>query len=132
MYLEKKMLNNFKKIGLFVISTWLIACYNQECNCKNFKTGKFAFVQEINGVKQTTIFERTDKFQIETYNGKTDTATVRWVNNCEFVLQKIKPRNSMEQKAISMRILSTTDKGYQFEYSYVGSDKKQIGFVTKL
>ena len=37
-----------------------------------------------------------------------------------------------EQKAISMRILSTNKTGYRFEYSFVGSEKKQIGFVTKL
>ena len=67
---------------------------------------------QIDGKKQTTTFERTDKFQIETYNGKTDTASVRWVNDCEFVLEKMHPKNMREKKAITMRILTTNDKSY--------------------
>ena len=121
-----------KKLFFLPILLIQISCFDQECNCENFKTGKFIFEQNINGVKKTTLFERTDAYQIETFEGKTDTATVRWVNDCEFVLQKIKPRNMQEQKAISMRILSTNKTGYRFEYSFVGSEKKQIGFVTKL
>jgi hypothetical protein len=103
-----------------------------ECNPKGFKTGKFEFIQEVNGAKETTIFERTDKLQIETYKGRTDTASVRWVNDYEFILQKLHPRNMAEKKAISMRILSTKGKTYTFEFSFVGESKKQIGTVTKI
>jgi len=110
----------------------LSSCQQQECNCGDFKTGKFEFVQEINGKKQTTSFERTDKLQIEHYNGKTDTATVRWVNDCEFILQKIHPKSMAEKKAINMKLLTTKDKTYIFEYSFVGEAKKQTGTVTKI
>lgn len=110
----------------------LLSCYQQERNCTDFKTGKFEFVQEINGKKETSTFIRTDNLQIETYNGKTDTALVRWVNDCEFVLQKKHPKNMLEKKAISMKILVTKDKTYTFEYSFVGDAKKQIGTVTKI
>ena len=75
-----------KKLVLLPIFLILISCYDQECNCELYKTGKFEFVQEIDGVKKTTIFKRTENLQIETYDGKTDTASVRWVNDCEFVL----------------------------------------------
>ncbi len=121
-----------KKLLILPLFLILNSCYNQECNCNLYKTGKFEFVQEVNGVKKTTVFVRTENLQIETYEGKTDTASVRWVNDCEFVLQKLHPKNMMEQKAISMRMLSTTKKGYTFEYSFVGSEKKQMGTVTKL
>jgi len=63
--------------------------------------------------------------QIETYQGRTDTASVRWVNDYEFILQKLHPKNMIEEKAISMRILSTKDKTYTFEYSIVGDTKNK-------
>lgn len=113
--------------GLVVTS-----CYQQERNCKDFKTGKFKFEHEINGKKKITFFERTENLQIETFNGKTDTATVRWVNDCEYILQKLHPKNMLEEKAIQMRILTTKGDSYTFEFSIVGDTNKQKGTVTKL
>ena len=121
-----------KTVFLFLTIISLFSCQQQECNPKDFKTGKFEFVQEINGKNQTTTFERNDKFQIETFNKKTDTATVRWVNDYEFILQKTHPKNMKEKKAIAMKILSTKGKTYIFEYSFVGEAKKQTGIVTKI
>lgn len=120
-----------KKI-IFLLTLTLVSCYQVEHNCKDFKTGKFEFTQEINGKKTTSTFERTQNLQIETFNGKTDTASVRWVNDCEFVLQKLHPTNMKEKKAISMKIISTKDKSYIFEYSFVGDNKKQRGTVKKI
>lgn len=121
-----------KKILLFFSLLILTSCYDAERNCDDFKTGKFQFDFFVNGVKKTTVFERTDKIQIETYEGKTDTATVRWVNDCEFVLQKLHPKNIKEKKAISMRIVSTTKNSYTFEFGIIGSDEKQKGIAVKL
>lgn len=117
---------------LFSVLILLTGCYNQERNCKDYKTGKFEFVQEINGKETRSVFERKDDIQIETFNGKTDTASVRWVNDCEFVLQKLHPKNMQEKKAIGMKILTTNEKGYTFEYGFVGDAKKQRGTVTKI
>lgn len=121
-----------KKIIFGLISLLLISCYNQERNCKDFKTGKFQFNFEVNGVKKTTLFERKDSIEIETFEGKTDTSSIRWVNDCEYVLQKLHPKNLQEKKAIGMRILTTSKKTYTFEFGIVGSDKKQKGTVTKI
>ncbi len=121
-----------KKLLILPIFLMLFSCYEQECNCILYKTGKFEFIQEIDGEKKTTIFERTENLQIETYEGKTDTASVRWVNDCEFVLKKLHPKNMQERKAISMRILATTEKSYTFEYCFVGSEKKEKGTANKL
>lgn len=119
-------------IYFILVTILLTSCQKQlECNPKNFKTGKFEFIQETKGKKEITLFERTDKLQIETYNGRTDTASVRWVNDYEFIIQKLHPRNMAERKAISMRIVSTKGKTYTFEYSFVGESKKQTGTVTK-
>lgn len=121
-----------KKLLLFFTLLVLTSCYDVERNCNDFKTGKFQFDFMLNGVKKTTIFERTPTIQIETYEGKTDTATVRWVNDCEFVLQKLHPKNIKEKKAISMRIVSTTKNSYTFEFGIIGSDEKQKGIAVKL
>jgi hypothetical protein len=110
----------------------LASCYQQERNCADFKNGKFEFVQEINGVKKMAIFERKDSIQIETFEGKTDTATVRWVNDCEYIIQKKHPKNIADKQAIDIKILTTSEKSYTFEYGFVGSDKKQRGTAKKI
>ena len=121
-----------KKITIIPLFLILISCYNQERNCKDFKTGKFRFDFEVNGIKKTTIFERNESIEIETFDGKTDTSSIRWVNDCEYVLEKLHPKNLLEKKAIGMRILTTSKKTYTFEFGIVGSDKKQKGTVAKI
>ena len=121
-----------KKI-LFVLPLMsLMSCYDAERNCKDFKNGKFKFEFEVNGVKKTTVFERKDNIEIETFEGKTDTATVRWVSDCEYVLQKKHPKNMAKEKAISMKILTTSKDSYTFEFGMIGSEEKQRGTVTKI
>ncbi len=121
-----------RKIFLLTPLMLLMSCYNVDSNCKDFKTGKFKFEYEVDGIKKTTIFERNDTIEIETFEGKTDTAAIRWVNDCEYVLSKLNPKNMAEEKAIGMKILTTTQDSYTFEFGMVGSDIKQKGTVTKL
>jgi hypothetical protein len=121
-----------KKIILLLPILLLISCYDGERNCKSFKTGKFKFEFEINGVNKTTVFERNDSIEIETFEGKTDTSTIRWVNDCEYVLQKKHPKNRAEEKAVDMKILTTTKNSYTFEFGMVGVDAKQRGTVIKI
>jgi hypothetical protein len=115
-----------------LLSLLFLSCDQQERSCADFKTGKFQFEQEIDSVKEVSVFERNDTLQIETFRGKTDTSSVRWINDCEFVLQKINPKGMKEKKAIHMKILTTTEKNYTFEYSFVGETAKQKGIVTKI
>lgn len=117
---------------MLLLTILLVSCNIHERNCKDFRTGKFEFKLDIDGKTNTSTFIRTEKLQIETYNGKTDTASVRWVNDCELILQKLHPKNMKEQKAISMKILFTEKNSYTFEYAFVGSNNKQRGKVTKL
>lgn len=121
-----------KKILLLSPLLLLMSCYNVERNCADFKTGKFKFEYEIDGVKKTTVFERNDSIEIETFEGKTDTSTIRWVNDCEYVLQKKHPKNKAEEKAISMKILTTSKNSYTFEFGMIGVDSKQRGTVIKI
>ena len=121
-----------KKIVLLLPLLLLMSCYDAERNCKDFKTGKFKFEYEVDGIKKTTVFERNDSIEIETFEGKKDTASIRWVNDCEYVLLKLHPKNMAEEKAIGMKILTTTKNSYTFEFGMVGSDAKQKGTVTKI
>lgn len=121
-----------KKIIVLLPLLLLFSCYNVENNCKNFKTGKFKFEYEVDGVKKTTVFERNDSIEVETFEGKTDTASIRWVNDCEYILQKLHPKNMVEEKAIVMKILTTSKNSYTFEFGMVGVDAKQRGTVTKI
>ena len=121
-----------KKILIFPLLFILLSCYDAARDCKDFKTGKFRFDFEVNGIKKTTIFERNESVEIETFDGKTDTSSIRWVNDCEYILEKLHPKNLQEKKAIGMRILTTSKKTYTFEFGIVGSDKKQKGTVTKI
>ena len=121
-----------KKTLLILPLLLLLSCYDVERNCKDFKTGKFKFEYEVNGIKKTAIFERNDSIEVETFEGKTDTASIRWVNDCEYVLLKLHPKNMAEEKAIGMKSLTTTKNSYTFEFGMVGANEKQRGTVTKI
>ena len=129
---EKLLKNMTHKILLLPMMLLLFSCYNAENNCKDFKTGKFRSEIVIKGVKHYTTSVRTDSIVIETYKGKTDTASIRWVNDCEYVLQKLHPKTMAEKKAITIKILTTSKNSYTFEFGIVGSAATQKGTVTKI
>ena len=116
-----------KKILVLPFLFLLLSCYDVARDCKDFKTGTYQSEITIKGVKHQTTSIRTDSMVIETYKGKTDTALIRWVNNCEYVMRKLHPKTMAEQKAISIRILTTSKKSYTFEFGAVGNDAKQRG-----
>ena len=122
-----------KKIILIVVLVvTATSCYNVERNCKDFKTGEFQFEYEVDGVKKTSNFVRNDTLEVGTFEGKEYKSTVRWVSDCEYILQRINPKNRAESKAIQMNILSTTENSYTFEFSNIGDSKKQKGTVIKI
>lgn len=110
----------------------LFSCYEAEHNCKDFKVGQFRSEITVNRVKKHTISVRTADRVIETYEGRTDTASIRWINDCEYVLQQLHPRNMAEKKAIAIKILTTSKNSYTFEFGVVGDDHKQRGTATKI
>lgn len=122
-----------KKILLLLIAFTMVSCYkNQERNCTEFKTGKFRAEFKVGQKTENMVFERNDSIEIGTYQGKTDTAYVRWVNDCECISQKKNPKNNQEKKSIASKILTTSKNSYTFEFGEVGSDSKQKGTVTKI
>tara|TARA_B100000965_G_scaffold383325_1_gene382449 strand:+ start:45 stop:425 length:381 start_codon:yes stop_codon:yes gene_type:complete len=98
----------------------LISCSIPERNCQTFKTGNYEFKTIIDGKEYVSNFKRSDSIEIEFFQGTTDTSSVRWVSNCEFILKNINPKKS--KTSISMKILSTKENSYVFEYSIVGDN----------
>lgn len=121
-----------KLIVLFALLFCITSCYQNERNCSDFKTGTFTSEVTINDVVYTSNFSRTEKLQIETYNGKIDSSEVRWINDCEVIFKTINPKSRIEKKDIHLKILTTTDSSYTYEYSYVGETKKQKGIAKKI
>jgi len=120
-----------KYFTLFLLAFCLISCYQVERNCSDYKTGKFDSEVTINGTLYKSTFYRNDTLQIETYEGKTDSSSLRWINDCEVIFKTINPKSMAEQKDIHLKILTTTDSTYTFEYSFVGESKKQKGIAYK-
>ena len=110
----------------------LSSCYEVERNCNEFKTGTFESKITIDGVQYNSIFSRTSKLQVEEFNGVKDSTYVRWINDCEMIFKTIHPKNLAERKDIHLKILTTTQNSYKFEYGYVGDTNKQLGSATRI
>ena len=110
----------------------VFSCYNPERNCQDFKTGTFEYEALIGTEVLTTTFIRNDTLEIDYFKGKSDSSSIRWINDCEYIVQKINPKNMAEEKAIHMKILTTKENEYIFEYNIVGDTNKQKGTAKKI
>ena len=114
MVLSKHLKTNILIFFLFT------SCSIPERNCQEFKTGDYEFKTMIVDKEYVSNFKRSDSIEIEFFQGTTDTSSVRWVSDCEFILKNINPKKS--KTSISMKILSTKENSYVFEYSIVGDN----------
>ena len=108
------------------------SCYQVDRDCNDYKTGTFKSTITIDSVNYISTFIRFDTLQVETFENKTDSATVRWINDCEMIFKTVNPKNMAQRKDVHLKILSTTDSSYTFEYSYVGKTNKQKGIAIKI
>ena len=125
------------KIRSFSILLFIIvfsnSCNQIERNCNLFKTGKFYSEINYDGVLFSSTFTRNNKnLQIEKFQGKIDSSKVRWINNCEMVLSPINPKKLSSKKNILIKILTTTDTSYSYEYSFIGDNKKLKAIAIKI
>jgi hypothetical protein len=118
-----------KNLLIFIIIT---GCYSVERNCIDYKTGLFTSTITIQDVDYVSTFKRTNDLQIETFGGETDSSSVRWINDCEVIFKTINPKRMVDKKDIHLKILTTTDSSYIFEYSYVGEANKQKGIAQRI
>lgn len=102
-----------------------------ERNCSDFKVGKFNSSFVVGADTLTTIFERNGELEVEYFEDSRDSSSVRWINDCEYVLKKLSPKNRAEEKSIHIKILTTSDSSYTFEFSAVGETKKLRGTAFK-
>ena len=103
----------------------LSSCFKiPERDCDSYKTGAFTSFTVLDGDSLETTFVRNDSLEIESFQGIQDTSSVRWINDCEYILKKLHPKNRAEEKSIQIKILTTTDSSYTFEFNAVGSAKK--------
>lgn len=112
---------------LLLFPLLFLSCYDAERNCEAFKTGSFSSSITIDNKEYISTFTRNDSLQIEVFEGKTDSSSVRWINDCEVIFRTINPKSMNDKKDIHLKILSTTDSSYVFEYNYVGEAVKQRG-----
>lgn len=116
----------------FFLTLLCVSCYTSERNCGEFKTGTFEF-EAITGTEVfTTRIVRNDSIEIEYYNDQVDTARIRWINDCEYILKKVNPKNMSERKAIHIKILKTIETGYSFEFNKVGKSAKSKASARKI
>lgn len=79
----------------------------------------------------TTVY-RNDTIEIDFFEGKTDTSSIRWINDCEYVIKKLHPKNQAERKAIHIKILTTSENEYTFEFREVGKSTGSKGKARKI
>tara|TARA_B110000027_G_scaffold47305_1_gene51929 strand:- start:76 stop:333 length:258 start_codon:yes stop_codon:yes gene_type:complete len=78
-------------------------------------------------------FVRDKNYEVETFEEKIDSASIRWINPCECILTKLRPTSNQDKRPLSIKILTTNKNQYDFEYAVVGDTKyKQRGTVTKI
>ena len=115
-----------------LLSFLIFSCYDPERNCQDFKIGTFEYEALIGTEVLTTTFNRNDTLEIDFFKGKSDSSSIRWINDCEYIVKKINPKNMAEEKAIHMKILTTKGNEYNFEYNIVGDTNKQKGTAKKI
>ncbi|MCK8480660.1 hypothetical protein [Psychroserpens algicola] len=126
-----------RKALILLIPLLYLSCFQAERQCSDFKTGTFTFNYTIDGVEKTGTFVRTEHYNIDFFDNKVDSASIRWINDCEFIQKDLHPKNMNEQKDIHFKIISTDKDSYTFEYKLAVKDpyKKQRvekGTATKI
>ena len=120
------------KFKILLIIFLATSCYEVQRDCNAFRTGTFKSEIILNEVLLTSTFKRTESLQVESFRGQVDSATVRWINDCEMIFKTINPKTLAEKKGIHLKILNTTENTYNFEYGYVGEANKQKGTARRL
>ncbi len=121
-----------RSILIFLLIMICTSCYSPDRDCSRFKTGTFEFQTYLNGEMVTSTFIRNDSIEIDRFQERVDTSSVRWINDCEYIVKNKNPKNMAEQQPLHIKILTTKKDSYTFEYGLVGETEKQRGMVRKI
>ena len=115
------------QINFFLVffSVLFFSCVLPEKNCSQFKVGEFNFESKTESGIYSSRSVRNDSIEIEFFGSSVDTSKISWVSECEYILRKLRPKTLSEEKAISVKIINTSEKGYLFEYSFVGDKENR-------
>ena len=115
------------QINFFLIffSALFFSCVLPEKNCSQFKVGEFNFESKTESGIYSSRSVRNDSIEIEFFGSSVDTSRITWVSECEYLLRKLRPKTLSDEKAISVKIINTSEKGYLFEYSFVGDKENR-------
>ena len=115
------------QINFFLVffSALFFSCVIPEKNCSQFKVGEFNFESKTESGIYSSRSVRNDSIEIEFFGTSIDTSKITWVSECEYILRKLRPKTLSEEKAISVKIINTSEKGYLFEYSFVGDKENR-------
>ena len=115
------------QINFFLVffSVLFFSCVIPEKNCSQFKVGEFNFESKTESGIYSSRSVRNDSIEIEFFGSSIDTSKITWVSECEYILRKLRPKTLSEEKAISVKIINTSEKGYLFEYSFVGDKENR-------
>ena len=123
--------------ALLLLFQVVTSCYSPERDCASFKTGVFKFEELVGTELVSSTIRRNDSISIETYNAVVETFSVRWINDCEYIMRKLNPKNKYDEEAVHFKILTTTKDSYTFEYRMVVKKENnprrvEKGTVTKI
>lgn len=119
------------RLVLILLVLSLVCCDAPERNCNKFRTGTFEFTYTLDGEEKTSRFKRTRNFNIDFLETGPDTASVKWINSCEFIQRSLKPKNKSEEQAIHFKIINTTEDTYTFEYKLAIPPKNRAHRVER-
>ena len=118
---------------LVFLAGLLFSCVIPEKNCSQFKVGEFNFESKTESGIYNSRSVRNDSIEIEFFGTSIDTSKITWVSDCEYLLRKLRPKTLSEEKAISVKIINTSERGYLFEYSFVGDKENRArGNASKI
>ena len=108
----------------------LSSCLNSNTSVQEFRVGKFKTVLEDNDY--VSVAMRNDSLQIETFDNKKDTFDIRWISPFEYVLRKKNPKTLLDSTDFHVKIVSISEKSYEFKAFYTGSNFQQKGTAYKI
>jgi len=104
--------------------------YNPKLNPENFKTGKFSL--QILDDPLIYNFERTNKMQYETYDGKVYSGIITWFENGDYTIMPTTETEKImtENPKFYTRILKIV--GNEYLYEKILEKEVQFGIIKKI